>query len=147
LYQRLGLVVGSIRPIDFSTDHFEESLSSLIAKIKKSNRKTKYEDENKIDSSTATNNSLMTDSSAIKWIDNDGRRTFVKRENKPWTEYANERVFATFETMSEDLENGHVLLYAQDRDFYVKIENKDLKWGWKREEIGFLLGSGSWESM
>lgn len=86
-----------------------------------------------------------------KWISNEGKHEFREIKNVGWKEYHNNVVHGSYnESTFNEIERAadYVILFTTNRgeanNFYLKITNVDIKWGFNKTNMNFLLNNGNW---
>jgi hypothetical protein len=65
-----------------------------------------------------------------------------------WDEIKDDKVIFSFEEVEikRSDEDIQVILFASDRDFYLSLNNENVRWGFKKESIDNILYKGSWQN-
>lgn len=77
------------------------------------------------------------------WKTNDKEdKEFIRKSDQEWYEKNNGviRYYLKFESENDD----EVILFAEDRKFYLKLDSVGLKWGYSIYDINFEINHGEW---
>jgi hypothetical protein len=72
---------------------------------------------------------------------------FNQLSSTEWFEIVDNNIASNFDLVEIKKSNGdiQVILFASDRNFYLSLNNKDVRFGWSRETIDNILNEGSWQ--
>ncbi len=70
---------------------------------------------------------------------------FIQTSSGKWVEIRDDKVIFSFDEVEIKKSNGviQVILFASDRNFYLRLNNKDARIGSTRESIDIILYQGS----
>jgi hypothetical protein len=73
---------------------------------------------------------------------------FNQKSSGKWDEIKDDKVIFSFDEVEikKSNEDIQVILFASDRNFYLSLNNEDVRFGSSRESIDNILYEGSWQN-